>query len=95
VLVPQDAAPGSQVLLRRVSVAGCDVTLGEVPVRVIVGFNHEPSTNGRVYAAAQIGNIPALIEALDDGCSTQEVHHEVCVHARFAPITIKAFCNVF
>jgi hypothetical protein len=32
VLVPQDAAPGSQVLLRRVSVAGYDVTLGEVPL---------------------------------------------------------------
>jgi hypothetical protein len=70
--IPENTAEGSQFVLRRVSVAGYDVALGEAPVRVIVGFNHEPAPAGRVYAAAQAGDIPALTQALDDGCSTQE-----------------------
>jgi hypothetical protein len=72
VTVPADAALGSEVVLRRVSVAGCDVALGKAPVRVIVGFNHEPVPVGRLYASALLGDIPALTQALDDGCSTQE-----------------------
>jgi hypothetical protein len=72
VSIPSGTSDGSEVVLRRVSVAGCDVPLGEAPVRVIVGFNHEPAPAGRVNAAAQAGNIPALTQALDDGCSTQE-----------------------
>jgi hypothetical protein len=70
--VPEQAMLGSEIVLRRVSVAGSDVALGEAPVRVIVGFNHEHAPAGRVYAAARAGDIPALTQALDDGCSTQE-----------------------
>jgi hypothetical protein len=66
------SADGSEVVLRRVSVAGCDVTLGEAPVRVVIGFNHEPAPKGRLLAAAKSGDIPAMTLALDDGCSTQE-----------------------
>jgi hypothetical protein len=72
VSVPEDAALGSQVVLRRVIVAGCDVALDMEPVRVIVGFNHAPAPAGRVFDAAQAGDIPSLTQALDDGCSTQE-----------------------
>jgi hypothetical protein len=71
VAVPHDTALGSEVALHRVMVACCDVPLGEAPVS-IVGFNHEPAPAGRVYAAARAGDIPALTQALDDGCSTQE-----------------------
>jgi hypothetical protein len=42
-------------------------------VRVIVGFNHEPAPAGRVYAAAHVGDNLGLTQALDDGCSTQEM----------------------
>jgi hypothetical protein len=70
--VPADAALGSEVVLRRVSVAGCDVALDGAPVRFIVGINHESAPEGRLYRAAEAGDIPALTQALDDGCSTQE-----------------------
>jgi hypothetical protein len=70
VAVPKDAALGSEVVLRRVRVAGCDVALGMEPVRVVVGFIHERTPEGQVFAAAQAGDIPALTQALDDGCST-------------------------
>jgi hypothetical protein len=72
VSVPEDVAQGSEVVLRRVSVAGFDVALGEAHLRVIVGFNHAPAPAGRVYAAAQAGDLLALRQALDDGHSTQE-----------------------
>jgi hypothetical protein len=91
VTVPEDAE-GSEVVLRRASVAGCDVPLGEAPVRVIVGFNHEPAPKGRVYAAARAGHIPALTQALDDGCSTQETH-KVSVYAVHALFMIPVFSS--
>jgi hypothetical protein len=74
--VPSNAPNGSEVVLRRVSAADCDVTLpaDDAPVRVIVGFNHAPAPAGRVFAAAAAGNLPALTEALDDGCSTREMN---------------------
>jgi hypothetical protein len=82
VAVPKDAALGSEVVLRRVSLAGCDVPLGEATVRVIIGFNHEPVPAGRVWAAAIAGDIPALAQALAGGCSTQETDEvrSVCLH---------------
>lgn len=70
--VPADATLGSEVVVRRVSVASCDVDLGEALVRFIVGFNNVPACTGRVYTAARDGDIAALVQALDDGCSTQE-----------------------
>lgn len=72
VSVPAGASEGSEVVLRSVSVAGFDVELGTVPVRAIVGFNHEPAPAGRFFAAAERGDIPAMMHALGDGCSTQE-----------------------
>jgi ankyrin repeat protein len=37
------------------------------------GFNHETSPEGAVWAAAEANNIRALKEALQRGCSTEEV----------------------
>jgi hypothetical protein len=48
------------------------VALGEAPVRVIIGFNHDPAPKGRVHAAAKAGDMYALMQALDDGCSADE-----------------------
>jgi hypothetical protein len=90
VSVPEDAA-GSEVILRRVNVAGCDVPLDKATVRVIVGFNHTPAPAGRVYAAAEAGDIPALTRALDDGCSTQETDDEVRNVCRPHSLEILAF----
>jgi hypothetical protein len=72
VQIPSDAADGAAVVLHSVFLAGCNVTLGEAPVRVIVGFNHEPAPAGRVHAAAKANDIPTLTQALNDGCSTEE-----------------------
>jgi hypothetical protein len=72
VAVPVDLARGSEVILRRVCAAGYDVTFGDAPLRVTVGFNHSPTPVGRVTRAARAGDIPALKQALDDGCSTLE-----------------------
>jgi hypothetical protein len=70
--VPVDATRGSEIVLRRVSVVGCEMTLDIVPLRVIVGFNHDPAPEGRVYAAAAARDFLAMIQALGDGCSTEE-----------------------
>jgi hypothetical protein len=51
VSVPEDAE-GSEIVLRRVSVAGCDMALDEAPVRLIVGFNHEPARCGPWHTQA-------------------------------------------
>jgi hypothetical protein len=76
--VPANATPGSLVVLRRVILAGCDVALDDAPIQVNVGFVHEPGPEGRVFAAAGAGDIPALKQALDDGCSTQELNEASC-----------------
>jgi hypothetical protein len=81
--VPVSAPEGSRVVLSRVSIAGCDVALGEAPLQVIVGFNHAPAPHGPVTAAAEAGDAPALMRLLDGGASTEEkdeasndgVHH--------------------
>jgi hypothetical protein len=70
--IPADSEEGAKVVLRKVSITGCNVELGETPVQVTVGFNHEPASAGRVLAAAYAGDVPALTQALDDGGSTQE-----------------------
>jgi hypothetical protein len=38
------------------------------------GYNHSPTRAGRVTAAAKAGDILALMQTLDDGCSTQEIN---------------------
>jgi hypothetical protein len=70
VQIPADTKDGTEVVLRSVSIAGCDVPLGEAFVRIIVGFNHSHAPRGQVFAAVEANNIPALSQALDDGCST-------------------------
>jgi hypothetical protein len=72
VTVPASAPEGSRVVISRVSVAGCDVALGEAPLEVIVGFNHAPTPKGSVMAAAEAGDVPALMRLLDGGASTEE-----------------------
>lgn len=71
-VVPADAVDGDEILLLSVSIAGCAVPMSEPPLRAIVGFNHAPSQVGPVYAAARVGDIPALRQALACGGSTQE-----------------------
>ena len=70
--VPSDAPLGSQVVLRSVSVAGCALPLKGVQLCMTVGFNHMPAPKGPVSAAAEAGNVPALLAALDAGGSTAE-----------------------
>jgi hypothetical protein len=72
VSVPASVTEGSRVVISRVSVVGCDVALGEAPLEVIVGFNHAPAPAGPVYAAAVVGDAPALMRLLDGGASTEE-----------------------
>jgi hypothetical protein len=70
--VSSSVTEGSRVVISRVSVAGCDVALCEAPLEVIVGFNHAPAPAGPVYAAAVVGDAPALMRLLDGGASTEE-----------------------
>jgi hypothetical protein len=73
VTVPFPTAPeGSRVVISRISVAGCDVALGEAPLEVIVGFNHAPAPKGVVWDASAAGDAPALTRLLHGGASTEE-----------------------
>jgi hypothetical protein len=76
--VPASAPEGSLVVISRVSVAGCDVALGEAPLVVTVGFNHARTAKGPVYAAAEAGDVPALMRLLDGGASTEEKDSVSC-----------------
>jgi hypothetical protein len=69
---PASATEGSRVVISHISVAGCDVALGEAPLEVIVGFNHAPALGGPMMAAALAGDAPALTRLLDGGASTEE-----------------------
>jgi hypothetical protein len=70
--IPDTAADGSRIVIQRASVAGCDLTLGEVPPHVNVGFNHAPATGMAVIELARSGDIPALIQLFNGGASTEE-----------------------
>jgi hypothetical protein len=70
--VPASAPEGSRVVISRVSVAGCDVALGEAPLQVIVGFNHAPAPAGPVIDSVRRGDVPALMRLLDGGASAEE-----------------------
>jgi hypothetical protein len=76
--VPASAPEGSRVVISRVSVAGCDVTLGEAPLEVIVGFNHAPAPAHPVSSAATAGVAPALAHQLDGGALTEETDEVSC-----------------
>jgi hypothetical protein len=70
--IPASAPEGSRVVISRVSVAGYDVALGEAPLEVIVGFNHDSAPQGPVIAAAGACNVQALNRLLEGGASTEE-----------------------
>ena len=72
VSLPASAPDGSRVTCMSVSVAGCEVDLGEAPACVVVGFVHTPASEGPVMDAAEAGDLPALWGALDNGGSTEE-----------------------
>jgi hypothetical protein len=74
---PISVPRGSRVMLVRLTVAGCDVPLGSVPVQVTVPYNHSLAAKGRVYAAAEAGDTPALMFALKGGASTEEIDEKV------------------
>jgi hypothetical protein len=71
VSVPASAPEGSRVVVSRASVAGCDAALGG-EVHVIVGFNSTPAPAGPVMAAAEAGDVPALMRLLEGGAPTEE-----------------------
>jgi hypothetical protein len=71
--IPAGVEDGVGAILSSVSIAGSAVELPEAPVRCVVGFKHAPATAGRVYCAARDGDTPSLVQALNDGDSTQEV----------------------
>ena len=84
--VPLPTAPGSWALqVCRVSLGGVDLDLGALTERVrIVGThvhstacNHAAAPAGAVFAAAESGDVRALIDALGEGGSTDEVD-KVC-----------------
>jgi hypothetical protein len=70
--VPPSAPEGSCIMLSGAFVAGCAVALGDAPVPVSVGFNHAHASAGPLYAAAEAGDVPAVVRLLNDDASTEE-----------------------
>jgi hypothetical protein len=70
--VPCNVPEGSCIVIRRVSVVGTDVLLGDAPLRIMVGYNHAVSKEGPVMFDACMDHAPDLMRALDDGASTEE-----------------------
>jgi hypothetical protein len=70
--LPSDSLPGSYVVVSRVLVAGCEVSLGAPSVRIFTGCNHARAPAGPVSAAARTGSVSALFVALEGGGSTGE-----------------------
>jgi hypothetical protein len=71
--IPASTPDGTDVLIRRASVGGCDMALDGPHLRVSVGFNHALSPRGPVYEAADSGDAPTLLHLLDGGASTEEL----------------------
>jgi hypothetical protein len=70
--VPASAPDGSRIVVRRLVVGGCEFSLGEAPLQVIVGYNHAPAVAGPVNTAVVSDDVPALMRALEGGASTEE-----------------------
>jgi hypothetical protein len=94
IVVPIDAETvvGSQVVLRSVSIAGCDVALSDAPLRVIVGFENDPAPAGRAYAAVEACSFTALMQALNDGCSMQECNVVSVEYVSLPGIFLESAC---
>lgn len=73
VSVPPSTPIGSYVLIHRISVAGCEITMTESPARVAIDFNHAPARKGAVYESAEVGDVLRLESALRSGGSTEEM----------------------
>ena len=70
--VPAGTPLGTRIVLHSVSVGGCEVHLSDTPFFVTVGYNHAPAPSGPVMAAAEAGDVPALMQELNNGGSTEE-----------------------
>jgi hypothetical protein len=74
--IPPSTPKGSCVVIRRASIAGCEIVLAKVP-HVMVGFNNDPALPGPVLEAAQAGDAPTLKRLLEGGASTEEANPAV------------------
>jgi hypothetical protein len=65
---------GCHIVVRRATVAGCDLGLGESLPAIAVAFNHASVPKGPLWAAAQArdANIAVMKRMLEDGTSTEE-----------------------
>jgi hypothetical protein len=72
VTAPASASEGSRLVINNVSIAGCEMALGEAPLQSIVGFNHASLPKGPVSDAAGNGDVPTLMLLLHSGASTEE-----------------------
>ena len=43
-----------------------------LPATLRVGYNHAPAPEGAVLAAAETGDVPALLASIEEGGSTEE-----------------------
>lgn len=55
-----------------VTLANDPIPSPSLPRRVLIGACHDPSPAGDVWNAAYNGDVPALLRALQNGCSTEE-----------------------
>jgi hypothetical protein len=72
VAVPFGTPDGSLVIINKVWVAGFAVLLNVQLSCVTIGFNHAPASEGAVYAAAAVGDVPGLFLAIHKGESTEQ-----------------------
>jgi hypothetical protein len=72
--VPATVPEGSRVVIRRASIAGCNMDLGTSSLGYIVGFNHAPAVAGSIFQAS-LDNEHSYIRRMlyvRDGPSTEE-----------------------
>ena len=65
------------VIVQSLAFAGRHVSGNFLPATAMLGYNHATAPRGAVLAAAEAGDVPALLDALDAGGSTEEAS-EVC-----------------
>ena len=69
---PASWTDAASVTVVSLSLAGRPVPCDSLPATLRVGYNHAPAPAGAVYAAAKVGDLPALLEAIEAGGSTEE-----------------------
>ena len=65
-------ANAASVTIVSLSLAGRPLLCDCLPATLRVGYNHTPAPEGEVFAAAQAGDVPALLAAIEEGGSTEE-----------------------